>query len=44
MTKIRGYTCSCCGKYHEELPTSYGNPVQSIIMMLHLKSERIGLR
>ena len=26
MNKIRGYTCSCCGKYHEELPTSYGNP------------------
>lgn len=26
MTKIRGYTCSCCGKYHEELLTSYGNP------------------
>lgn len=26
MTKIKGYKCSCCGKYHEELPTSYGNP------------------
>jgi hypothetical protein len=26
MTKIKGYTCSCCGKYHEELSTSYGNP------------------
>lgn len=26
MTKIKEYTCSCCGKYHEELPTSYGNP------------------
>ncbi len=26
MTNIKGYTCSCCGEYHEELPTSYGNP------------------
>ncbi|MEC3885121.1 DUF2199 domain-containing protein [Halobacillus sp. HZG1] len=26
MTKIGGYTCRCCGIYHEELPTSYGNP------------------
>ncbi|MEC1790971.1 DUF2199 domain-containing protein [Bacillus vallismortis] len=26
MTTIGGYTCSCCGKYHEELPTSYGIP------------------
>ena len=26
MNKIGGYTCSCCGIYHEELPTSYGNP------------------
>ena len=26
MTHIKGYTCSCCGKYHEELPMSYGNP------------------
>jgi hypothetical protein len=26
MTNINGYTCGCCGKYHEELPTSYGNP------------------
>ncbi|MGJ7922885.1 DUF2199 domain-containing protein [Neobacillus sp. LXY-4] len=25
MTKIKGYTCSCCGNYHEELPTSYGD-------------------
>jgi len=24
MNKIRGYTCSCCGEYHNELPTSYG--------------------
>jgi hypothetical protein len=24
MNKIKGYTCSCCGKYHDELPTSYG--------------------
>lgn len=26
MTKIKGYTCSCCGKYYEELPTRYRNP------------------
>ncbi|MEM1506297.1 DUF2199 domain-containing protein [Domibacillus sp. 8LH] len=26
MTKIGGYTRSCCGISHEELPTSYGNP------------------
>jgi hypothetical protein len=26
MTKIMGYTCNCCGKYHEEIPKSYGNP------------------
>ncbi|WP_316571725.1 DUF2199 domain-containing protein [Neobacillus sp. YIM B06451] len=26
MAKIEGYTCSCCGQYHEELPRSYGNP------------------
>jgi hypothetical protein len=24
MNKIRGYTCSCCGEYYDELPTSYG--------------------
>jgi len=24
MNKIKGYSCSCCGKYHDELPTSYG--------------------
>ncbi|MDF2066643.1 DUF2199 domain-containing protein [Bacillus sp. Cr_A10] len=26
MTRIKGYTCNCCGEYHEELPTSYGIP------------------
>jgi hypothetical protein len=26
MTKIKGFTCSCCGKYHEDLPISFGNP------------------
>ncbi|WP_329762872.1 DUF2199 domain-containing protein [Bacillus nitratireducens] len=25
MTKINGYTCRCCGTYHEEIPTSYGS-------------------
>ncbi|MEI5906113.1 DUF2199 domain-containing protein [Bacillus spongiae] len=24
MTKIKEYTCSCCGEYYDELPTSYG--------------------
>jgi hypothetical protein len=24
MSKIRGYTCNCCGDYKDELPTSYG--------------------
>ncbi len=24
MAKIKGYTCSCCGTYHKELPASYG--------------------
>ena len=24
MNNIRGYTCSCCGEYHDELPKSYG--------------------
>lgn len=24
MNKNKGYTCSCCGEYHDELPTSYG--------------------
>ncbi|OCA90466.1 hypothetical protein A8F94_00820 [Bacillus sp. FJAT-27225] len=24
MTNIKGYTCSCCGEYRDELPTSYG--------------------
>ncbi|WP_328589503.1 DUF2199 domain-containing protein [Priestia abyssalis] len=22
-----GYLCRCCGKYHNELPMSYGSPV-----------------
>ncbi len=22
-----GYLCRCCGKYHDELPMSYGSPV-----------------
>lgn len=26
MNNIGGYTCSCCGKYHKELPMSYGDP------------------
>ena len=26
MTNIKGYTCNCCGEYHDELPTSYGSP------------------
>ncbi|MFF2754441.1 DUF2199 domain-containing protein [Psychrobacillus sp. NPDC058041] len=26
MTSLKGYTCNCCGEYHEELPTSYGSP------------------
>ncbi|QYR24111.1 DUF2199 domain-containing protein [Paenibacillus sp. sptzw28] len=26
MFEIKGYTCSCCGVYHDELPTSFGNP------------------
>ena len=21
-----GYTCSCCGVYHDEVPTAYGAP------------------
>lgn len=24
MSIIRGYTCSCCGKWQDEIPTSYG--------------------
>ncbi|TYP72088.1 hypothetical protein BCM02_109367 [Paenibacillus methanolicus] len=24
MNNLNGYTCSCCGEYHDELPTSYG--------------------
>ena len=24
MNSIRGYTCNCCGEYHDELPKSYG--------------------
>ncbi|MBT2701181.1 DUF2199 domain-containing protein [Bacillus sp. ISL-40] len=23
----KGYVCKCCGKYHDELPMSYGSPV-----------------
>ncbi|WP_037465778.1 DUF2199 domain-containing protein [Shimazuella kribbensis] len=25
MNNIKGYICSCCGKYHDKLPMSYGN-------------------
>lgn len=24
---IEGFFCKCCGKYHDELPMSYGSPV-----------------
>lgn len=26
MADNRGFICSCCGKFHEELPMSYGSP------------------
>jgi hypothetical protein len=26
MVGSQGFVCSCCGKYHDELPLSYGSP------------------
>ncbi|UOY94606.1 DUF2199 domain-containing protein [Ectobacillus sp. JY-23] len=27
----KGYVCRCCGKYHDELPMSYGSPVPDYV-------------
>lgn len=32
-----GYICSCCGQYHDELPTSYGSPAPYYCLLLEQK-------
>ena len=40
-----GYTCSCCGGYHDEVPTAYGAdaPIYYEALPEHERSERMQL-